>query len=53
MHDWVGKAIHLELSKKLKFDYTNKWYIHNPETVQENETHKLPWDFKIQMDHRI
>ena len=29
-HDWVGKVIH-----------ANKWYIHNPEPVLENDTHKL------------
>ena len=40
-HDWVGKVIIWQLSKKLKIDHTNKWYMHNPESVQENETHKL------------
>ena len=40
-HDWVGKVIHWELSKKLKFDHMNKCYMHNPESVLENETHKL------------
>ena len=52
-HDWVGKVIHLESWKKLKFDYTNKWYMHNPESVLENETHKLLRDFDIQMNHLI
>ena len=52
-HDWRGKVINLELYKKLKFDHTNKWFMHNPETVQENETHKLLWDFEIQTDHLI
>ena len=28
-HEWVGKVIHWEVCKKLKFDHTNKWYIHN------------------------
>ena len=37
-HDWVSKVIHRELSKKLKFDHVNKWYMHNPESVQENKT---------------
>ena len=27
--------------------------MHNPEFVQENETHKILWDFGIQMDHLI
>ena len=35
-HDWVGKMIHWELCKKLKFNHMNKWY--NPESILENET---------------
>ena len=31
----------------------NKWYLHNPESVQENETQKLLWDFEIQTNHLI
>ena len=27
--------------------------MHNPESVQENETHKLLRDFDIQTDHQI
>ncbi len=52
-HDWVGKAIHWEMSKKFKFDHTNKWYMHNPAPVLENNTHKLLWDFDIHTDHLI
>ena len=33
------------MCKKLKFDQTNKWYMHNPAAVVENDTHKLLWDF--------
>ena len=40
-HDWVGRMIHWELRKKLKFDHTYKRYVHNPKFVLENETHKL------------
>ena len=32
LNDWF-----LEV-KKFKFDHTNKWYIHNLESVLENET---------------
>ena len=39
-HDWVGKVIHWESCKKLKFDHTNKWYMQNTESVLEDETHK-------------
>ena len=31
----------------------NKWYRHNPEPLLENETHKIIWDFEIQVDHLI
>ena len=27
--------------------------MHNPASVQENDTHKLLWDFDILMDHLI
>ena len=40
-HDWVGKVIHWELYKKFKFDHVKKWYIHNFESIQKSETHKL------------
>ena len=35
------------------FHHTNKWCMHNPASVLENDTHKLLWDFDIQMDHLI
>ena len=50
-HDWVGKVIHREMCKKFKFDYINKWYMHNLAPLIENDTHKLPWDFNIQTNH--
>ena len=31
----------------------NKWYMHNPAPVLENNTHKPLWDFDIHMDHLI
>ena len=52
-HEWMGKVIHWELCKKFKFDHTNKWYMHNLESVLENEMHKLLWDIDIQTDHRF
>ena len=32
---------------------TNKWYMHNPVPVLENDSHKLLWEFNIQTDHLI
>ena len=43
----------MEMCKKFKFDHTNKWYMHNPAPVLENDTDKLLWDFDIQTDHLI
>ena len=40
--------LHWELCKKLKFDHEN-----NPESVLENETYKLLWDFEIQTNPLI
>ena len=31
----------------------NENYMHNPESVLENETHKILWDFEIQTNHLI
>ena len=47
----VDKVIHRELCKKMKFDLKNKWSMQNPESVLENGTHKLFWDFETQTDH--
>ena len=27
--------------------------MHNPESLQENETHKLLWDFQLKTDHLL
>ena len=40
-HDWVGKVIHREMCKKLKFEHPTKWYLHKPESDLENETHEI------------
>ena len=31
----------------------NKWYMHSPEFILENEMLKLLWDFEMQTDHLI
>ena len=45
--------IYWEMYKKFKFDHTNKWYMHSPAPVLQNNTHKLLWDFDIHTDHLI
>ena len=52
-NDWVGKVVHWEMCRKFQFDHTNKWYMHNPAPVLENDLHKLLLDFNIQTDHLI
>ena len=32
-HEWVGKVIHGDLYRRLKFDDADKWYMHKPEYV--------------------
>ena len=39
------------MCKKFKFDHTNKWYMHNPALVLENDTHKLLWAFDMKTDY--
>ena len=36
-HDWVGKVIHWELCKQMKFDHTDRWYMYNSESTLEYE----------------
>ena len=52
-HDWMGKVIYRELYKRLNFDHITKWYMHKAESVRENGSHKILWDFQIQTDHVI
>ena len=49
----MSKVINWEMCKKFKFNHTNKWYMHNPALVLENDTHKLQWDFDVQTDNLI
>ena len=44
------KMVNWELCKKLNFDYTNEWFMHIQESVLENETQKILWDYGIQVD---
>ena len=45
-HKWEEKVIHSELCQKYKLNHYTKWYIHKPESVLENATHKNLWDSK-------
>ena len=52
-HDCLSKVIHWKMCRKFQFDHTNKWYMHNPAPVLENDSHKLLWDFNMQTDQLI
>ena len=47
-HDWAENVTRWELRKRLKFYRSTKSYMHKPESVLENETHKNLCDFEIQ-----
>ena len=49
----MGKVIHRELCKRLYLNHTTKWYMHKPESVLENEIHKIIPDFELQNDPLI
>ena len=36
---------------RLTFDHATKWHKHKPESVLENETLKILWDFVVQTDY--
>ena len=42
-----GKGDPLRIVTKIKFDHTTKWYMHNLESVRENEKNKIFRDFEI------
>ena len=51
--NWIGNVIHWELYRRIKFDHNNKWCIHKSESILENETHRIIWDFEIQTQYQI
>ena len=42
-----------QVEMKFKLDDTNKWFMHKPPPVLENNIHKLLWNFDIKTDHLI
>ena len=49
----MGKEIYQELCKMFKFGDTNKCNMHNLESVQDKEMHKIMGHFEIQTNHLI
>ena len=52
-HDSAGRYVHWQFCEKLGFNRARLWYEHEPESVVENESFKILWDFTIQCDHMI
>ena len=52
-HDCVGRKILWELCRKYGLAAAERWYEHQPDTVTENDSCKLLWDFNVQTDHVI
>ena len=48
-----GQGDRMEIVQENEIRLTIKWYMHNVESVPENEMHKLLWDFEIQTDQLI
>ena len=44
----MGKVIYLEICN-FKLDHANRCYMHNPESVLQNETHDLLLYFEIHL----
>ena len=52
-HDKVASAVHWGLAKKYGLSHAEKWYDHRADSVSENQSVKLLWDFNIQTDKVI
>ena len=49
----IKKMIYGDLWKRLKYEYARKGYMDKRESIWDNETQKIPWDFEIQTDPLI
>ena len=49
----LAKIVHWKLARKCSFKAGDEWYEHEPESVLENEDHKILWDFSFQTGHVI
>ena len=52
-HNRIASQIHWALCGKYGFDRSEQWWQHKVETVLENETYKILWDFNIYTDQAI
>lgn len=52
-HNKVAQYLHHHLLKQNNFNVKDKWYEHQPESIVENNTAKILWDFNIYTDKVI
>ena len=52
-HDRVATRLHWELCRDYDLEYSKNSYDHKPETVQESENVKIPWDMTMFTDRRL
>ena len=41
------------MGTQFEFLHANRWYMYNTEFFQENEMHKILWNFEMQTDPLI
>ena len=52
-HNNVARMVYWKLCEKSNLEKSEKWSLHNPQTVTENVNHKLIWDMNIQRNNII
>ena len=53
MHDNVARTTHWKSCEKFNLEKSEKWYLHNPQTITESVNHKLICKMNIQCDNVI
>ena len=52
-HGNVARMVDWKLCEKFNLEKSEKWYLHNPQTVPENVNHKLIWHMNFQCENVI
>ena len=50
---YVARMVPWKLCEKFELEKSEKYYLHNPQTVSENIYHMLIWDMNIECDDVI
>jgi len=52
-HDTITRIIYWELARRGGLECTNKYWDHCPQSVIQNDSMKLLWDFTVQTDRHL